>query len=75
MAYLSETPRASAGLFSGWFSEFAEARKIRRIRREAYRQTFNELSMMSDKDLADIGLSSFMIRDVALQAANMAAPK
>ena len=75
MAHLSETPLATTGLFSGWFSEIAEARKIRRIRRQAYRQTFNELNMMSDAELNDIGLSGYMIRDVALQAAEMAAPK
>ncbi len=75
MAHLSETPLATTGLFSGWFSEIAEAHKTRRVRQQAYRQTFNELNSMSDAELADIGLSSIMIHDIALQAAKMAAPK
>lgn len=34
-----------------------------------YRTTFNELSALSNRDLADLGLSRSMIRSVALSAA------
>ncbi|SDJ93778.1 DUF1127 domain-containing protein [Aliiruegeria lutimaris] len=73
MAYVSETPRVAGGFTPAWFSAMVEAYRIVRIRREAYRRTFNELSAMNDKELADIGLSSLMVRDIARQAAAMAA--
>ena len=46
--------------------------KARRAQRAAYRQVFNELSAMSDRDLSDIGLGRSMIRDVARRAADAA---
>ena len=46
------------------------ATKARRNR--AYQRTLAELSGMTDKDLADIGITRYMIRDIALEAANRA---
>ncbi|NDR56587.1 DUF1127 domain-containing protein [Pseudoruegeria sp. M32A2M] len=69
---MSETPRAAGGSIPVWFSAMAEAIRIQRVRRKAYRRTFNELNAMSEKELADIGLSSLMVRDIAMQAAEMA---
>jgi uncharacterized protein YjiS (DUF1127 family) len=39
-------------------------------RRRVYRQTVAELSALSDRDLADLGLHRALIRRVALDAAN-----
>lgn len=75
MAYAAETPRTEAALPLGWVSEMIEAFKLRRSRRAAYRETLTELKAMSDRDLADIGLSRMMIDDVALEAAEMAVGK
>jgi uncharacterized protein YjiS (DUF1127 family) len=38
-------------------------------RRAEYRAVYNELAAMTDRDLADIGISRGMIEDVAHQAA------
>lgn len=73
MAVMSETSRFAVGFIPAWFSAMAETCRKNRIRREAYRRTFNELNAMSDKELADIGLSSLMVRDIARQAAALAA--
>lgn len=43
--------------FSDW--------KERRAKRRLYVQTYNELSGLSNKDLADIGLNRSMIQSVA----------
>ncbi len=45
---------------------------IWRKRNGAYRKTVRELSQMTDRELADIGLHRANIRDVALQAAALA---
>ena len=72
MAYVTETPRAAAGLPLGWISELVEGYKLSRARRAAYLRTYGELNAMSEKELADIGLSSLMIRDISLEAAKRA---
>jgi uncharacterized protein YjiS (DUF1127 family) len=41
----------------------------RQRRVAAYRQTMRELDQMSDRDLADIGITRFMIADIAAEAA------
>lgn len=46
-----------------------EAAKTRFARYRMYRRTVNELSELSNRDLADLGLNRSMIRRVALQAA------
>jgi len=43
--------------------------KAARARRAVYSATFQALSDMTDKDLADIGISRLSIRDTALKAA------
>lgn len=40
-----------------------------RRRNRAYRRTQRELTQMSDRDLADIGITRFMIDDIAAEAA------
>ncbi|MDE3079231.1 MAG: DUF1127 domain-containing protein [Paracoccaceae bacterium] len=39
-------------------------------RRRVYRKTFDELSALSDRDLADLGIHRSLIAQVALDAAN-----
>ncbi|MEO1563448.1 MAG: DUF1127 domain-containing protein [Pseudomonadota bacterium] len=46
---------------------------VRRKARNAYNQTFNELSATPARDLADIGIDPADIRAIAAQAAVMAA--
>ena len=71
MAYLSEPPRVFSGLNLDWISALVEAHKLSRARRRAYLQTLDELSLMSERELADIGLCSLVVRDVALEAAEL----
>lgn len=59
---------ASTGLFAR--VKEAVARKITEIR--VYAQTRSELEAMSDRDLADLGITRFMIEDIALDAARRA---
>jgi uncharacterized protein YjiS (DUF1127 family) len=42
----------------------------RAAKRKAYRQTFDELSRVSDRDLADMGIHRSMIPAIAQQAAD-----
>ncbi|WP_240608024.1 DUF1127 domain-containing protein [Pararhodobacter oceanensis] len=49
--------------------QFGERMRVKAQQNQAYRQVFDELSMLSDRDLADIGLSRSDITDVAKQAA------
>lgn len=44
--------------------------KASRARRAVYKATFQALSDMTDKDLADIGISRLSIRDIAQKAAS-----
>jgi|TARA_R110000787_G_C13086452_1_gene410754 uncharacterized protein YjiS (DUF1127 family) len=45
-----------------------DAIRNQRAQRRAMRQTYNELSAMSDRDLADIGIARGDIRHIASQA-------
>lgn len=38
-------------------------------KRKVYRETYHELSMLTDRDLADLGIPRSSIRRVALEAA------
>ena len=42
----------------------------RAAKRKAYRQTFDELTRVSDRDLADMGIHRSMIPAIAQQAAD-----
>lgn len=55
---------ASVGLFD-IFSRFANILKVRNEANRAYKLTVKELSMLSDRELADIGLHRGMISTVA----------
>lgn len=52
------------------FAGLVASLKARRARRKVYNETFRELSALSNRELADLGLGRSEIRRVALQAAN-----
>lgn len=75
MAYVADTRRTAAALPLSWISELVEAFKLRIAYRAAYMSTFNELNAMTDRELADIGISRLVIRETAREAAEMAIAK
>lgn len=74
MAVTSDYTAAKGASFTG-FSSLIEAVKTRYTRNRMYRQTVNELSSLSARELADLGLHRSMIKRVALQAAADHAPR
>ncbi|TCL08222.1 uncharacterized protein YjiS (DUF1127 family) [Shimia isoporae] len=69
MAYVANTNSVAttteARGLSVLFSNLAEKWRQYRV----YRTTFNELMSLSDRELADLGMSRSMIRRVAIEAA------
>jgi uncharacterized protein YjiS (DUF1127 family) len=70
MAYITGTAAPSFGLAEKFAALRARMREARRTR-AIYRQTLEELSQLSERDLADLGLHRSQIRTVAQQAAEM----
>ncbi|MGI9368459.1 MAG: DUF1127 domain-containing protein [Ruegeria sp.] len=66
---VTTTNTAPKGTHIIGLSSLIEAAKIRFVRHRMYRQTVNELSALSGRELADLGLHRSMIRRVAMQAA------
>lgn len=69
MAYASDNRTTTIGLsdrIAAVFANLQEARKKRKL----YRQTYNELSALTNAELADIGMNRSMIKDVAQTAAD-----
>ena len=69
MAMATNTP-ALKGTHFGGITTLVEAAKTRFARYRLYRQTVSELSALSNRELADLGLSRAMIRGLARQAAD-----
>ncbi|MEN8889062.1 MAG: DUF1127 domain-containing protein [Celeribacter marinus] len=67
MAYVNNIRTAAPG-FAGITSFFAGLSE-RYARYNVYRETMNELSELSDRDLADLGLARSTIKSVAFEAA------
>lgn len=70
MAYVSSNRSASNGLglgrrLSEIAADLANAWRAHRV----YRQSLAELQALSPRELADLGLTSSMLRSVALEAA------
>ncbi|MCE0503853.1 MULTISPECIES: DUF1127 domain-containing protein [unclassified Roseivivax] len=66
MAYaVTQNTPAAGGFFARLNADIRERLERRRI----YRQTVNELSVLSDRELGDLGIARSMIRGVAWQAA------
>jgi uncharacterized protein YjiS (DUF1127 family) len=70
MAYITGTAAPSFGLAEKVAALRARMREARRTR-AIYRQTIDELSALSDRELADLGLHRSQIRTVAQQAAKI----
>lgn len=70
MAYMTQGALRAQG---GLLSRLAEARTAlgeRLARRAVYRRTLNEMSMLSDRDLADLGVHRSQLRSIAWKAAH-----
>lgn len=70
MTYATETHAVRFNLVERFASLRSDlALRIRKTR--AFQRTFNELSEMSNRELADIGISRLMIREISREAANL----
>ncbi len=67
MAFLTDTHIPGSNLFER-FAAFRAAAAERAGRAREFRRIYNELSGMTDRDLADIGISRGMIRSIAYEA-------
>jgi uncharacterized protein YjiS (DUF1127 family) len=69
---MSITSTNFAPTFAGLSGTFTTIRKTladKARRAHAYRETYRQLDAMTDRELADIGLSRLQIRDIAEEAA------
>lgn len=65
MAYANNTRTVTlADRFNALLNDFNTAR----AHRKAFRTTFNELSALNDRELADMGINRSMIKSIALDA-------
>ena len=71
MAFITGTAAPSLGL-GQHFQDFVQRLRQAAKARAVYNQTFEELSALSDRDLADLGISRLSIGDVAREAARRA---
>ena len=69
MAYASNQSTTVQSGLSARFDALMIDLRARLARRKVYRQTVNELSALSDRELADLGLNRSEIRRIAYQAA------
>lgn len=69
MAHATEFSTQTQSALGNGFAGLIAAFNARRARRKVFNQTFRELSSLSNRDLADLGLSRGEIRRVAYQAA------
>ncbi|MBW4707818.1 DUF1127 domain-containing protein [Roseobacter sp. YSTF-M11] len=72
MAYYTHTNTATASLIERGLAATASllnAAAQRYARYRVYRQTYNELAGLNDRELNDLGLSRSMIRGLAYEAA------
>lgn len=68
MAYTQTHDKAAIGT-TGRFATTMNSLRVRMGRYRVYRRTLNELERLSDRDLADLGLTRSMIGSVAADAA------
>ncbi len=66
MDYAAQSGSALGGLFSGALERI----KAGLERRSLYSRTVSELSALSDRELADIGIHRSVITDIAQEAAH-----
>ena len=68
MAHATEYTSQSQSALTG-FAGIVETIRARRARRKVFNQTFRELSSLSNRELADLGLNRSMLKRIALEAA------
>mgnify|MGYP005988361807 CR=1 FL=1 len=68
MAFITETFTANVTLAER-FATLRDAFVTARAQRKVYTATVTELSALSNRDLADLGISRSMIKRIALEAA------
>ena len=68
MAYATQTLTLSAGISARLTAVVANL-KDSMARRAMFKQTVRELSTLSNRELADLGLSRSMIKSIAYEAA------
>ena len=68
MAYVN-SDRVSGFNPLAWFENALATASKNREKRAVYLKTLNELSQMSDRELADINVSRLQLREIAMQAA------
>lgn len=69
MAHATTAHLTQRGTIGGFFARFVAALAEARKRQAVYLVTKAELQAMTDKDLADIGISRLSIDDIARAAA------
>ncbi len=69
MAYVNSTTRAANFSVADRFSGLLAQLKVTIARRAVYNQTLRELNVLTDRELADLGLSRYDIPAVAREAA------
>jgi uncharacterized protein YjiS (DUF1127 family) len=73
MAFVSNTSTTAASLgLRQRFADFLERAREARKARAVYTRTVEELSALSDRDLADLGIARISIEDIAREAARRA---
>ncbi len=70
MAYVNTT---NAPSFADRYHAVMSAIATRRKQNRVYRATFNELSALSNRELADLGMARSQIRSIALETGRDAA--
>lgn len=69
MAYVNFTSRAANVTLADRFSGLLAQVKVMIARRAVYNQTVRELNVLTNRELADLGLSRYDIETVAREAA------
>lgn len=64
-SWLDAVPEAGRSFFHQKMKNLRDAM----ARRKVYRATYHELSILTDRDLADLGIARSNIRQLALEAA------
>ena len=68
MAYVNSSRTLNIS-FADRLGTIAKSVKLALHRRRLFNQTVRELSVLSNRELADLGIHASMIRDIAKQAA------
>lgn len=70
MAFAANITNARGNGLSAIAANIVASVKEAQARRRVFKQTFNELQSLTNRELADLGINRSMIRSIALEAAN-----